>query len=187
MFLPPFTWGLLDIHILYDMYIYIYIFGYFKHEFPWIFGLTGFSRPPFCLEETHIQNLNMAEELFHGFKNKKGHILCILHCISHKYMSLCSRASFIWTTRLKHCFCCFHGLPYGITGSDSSFVLRVHVQGGPLRIQEKIELLRAEVQVFCLANLEEFKTVTNSPFFSVCVVWLKSKQKGNNQNHHYLY
>ena len=53
----------------YIMYIYIYIFGYFNHEFPWICGLTGFSRPPFFPEETQIQNLNMAGELFHGFKN----------------------------------------------------------------------------------------------------------------------
>lgn len=153
MFLPPFTSGLLAIHIL---CIYIYIFGYFKHKFPWICGLTGFSRPPFFLEETHISYLNMAGELFHGFKNKKGKIFCILHCISHTYISLCSRASFIWTTRLKHLFCCFHGLPIGISrdsmsASDTSKVV-------PYGSKRRSSCSAPKFRWFCLANLEEIKT-----------------------------
>ena len=90
--------GKYSIHGSYGIYIWMLQALSLKTctEFPWICELTGFSRPPLFLKDTRIQNLNMAVELFHGFKSKKGNIFCILHCISYYYISPnFSRASFL--------------------------------------------------------------------------------------------
>ena len=114
---------------------------------------------------------------------RKDIYLCILHCISHKYISLCSRASFIWTTRLKHLFCWFSWTSIW-DHVVIPWVLRTRPRWSLTDPREDRVAPRRSSGGFVWQTWKRSKQTARC--FPICVVWWKQNRTGNNQNDHYL-